>query len=338
MLHSMVLHYAILEVYSALIYLSCMLISYNHINILHTHLHNVNTHVTTMQGINLSGGQRQRVSIARAAYADADVYLLDSPVSAVDTTVASHIFDKCFKQLLAGKTRILCTNQLQFLPQCDRVLVLKCDGVRSYISKQGTYNDLIAQDNSELAQLMSSYSITTELCTTISSNDRPDNSDNSSSTSSENDTDTTDTTAAVDTAAVLPDSLVRFTEELQLHATLSRSHSSLREPSLLLMSAHSAHSSALLYDDYNEDNTTATNTAGSANTAATVSTTAAASSSGNAVAAAGTRLVQDETIAAGRVQWQVYTTYFNEGSGGTLLTDTLMTVSLSTDTTAHFAS
>ncbi len=41
-----------------------------------------------------SGGQKQRVSLARAVYQEADVYLLDDPLSAVDSHVGKHIFDK----------------------------------------------------------------------------------------------------------------------------------------------------------------------------------------------------------------------------------------------------
>ena len=47
-----------------------------------------------MLGTNLSGGQRQRIAIARAVYNDADIYLFDDPLSAVDAHVAKHLFDE----------------------------------------------------------------------------------------------------------------------------------------------------------------------------------------------------------------------------------------------------
>lgn len=59
------------------------------------------------KGVNLSGGQRHRVALARACYSDADVYLLDDPLSAVDAHVGRHLFDKCISGLLGQKSRIL---------------------------------------------------------------------------------------------------------------------------------------------------------------------------------------------------------------------------------------
>lgn len=51
-----------------------------------------------------TGGQKQRVAIARALYADADVYLLDDPLSAVDAHVGSALFEQCIRGVLAPKT------------------------------------------------------------------------------------------------------------------------------------------------------------------------------------------------------------------------------------------
>lgn len=46
------------------------------------------------RGVTLSGGQKARITLARALYQDADIYLLDDPLSAVDASVAKHIFEK----------------------------------------------------------------------------------------------------------------------------------------------------------------------------------------------------------------------------------------------------
>ena len=75
-------------------------------------------------GAVLSGGQRARVSLARAVYADADIYLLDDPLSAVDFKVGRHIFRHCFKGLLGDKTRVLICHEEQYMKEADDVVVL----------------------------------------------------------------------------------------------------------------------------------------------------------------------------------------------------------------------
>ncbi|XP_011601661.2 ATP-binding cassette sub-family C member 2 [Takifugu rubripes] len=94
------------------------------------------------KGINLSGGQKQRVSLARAAYSQADIFLLDDPLSAVDSHVGKHLFEKVIgpNGMLRDKTRILVTHGVSFLPHVDEIVVL-VDGV---VSEVGTYKSLRA--------------------------------------------------------------------------------------------------------------------------------------------------------------------------------------------------
>ncbi|XP_050728277.1 multidrug resistance-associated protein 1-like isoform X2 [Eriocheir sinensis] len=111
------------------------------------------------KGINLSGGQKQRVSLARAVYSDADIYLLDDPLSAVDSHVGKHIFDQVIgpKGMLKNKTRLLVTHGLTYLPKMDRIVVLK----DKKISEQGTYKELLQKKGpfqEFLLQYLTSYS------------------------------------------------------------------------------------------------------------------------------------------------------------------------------------
>src|SRR3989344_2660940 len=76
------------------------------------------------KGVNLSGGQKQRVSLARAAYADAEILLLDDPLSAVDPQTESLLCDRLLFGLWKSKTRIMVTHRLESLIQFDQILFL----------------------------------------------------------------------------------------------------------------------------------------------------------------------------------------------------------------------
>ncbi|CAJ0841832.1 11126_t:CDS:10, partial [Entrophospora sp. SA101] len=104
------------------------------------------------KGINLSGGQKQRINIARAVYFDADIILLDDPLSAVDAHVGKSLFANCIQGALANKTRILVTHHLHILANVDYVIVMK-DGE---IVEQGTYDELM-KASKNFAQLIEEY-------------------------------------------------------------------------------------------------------------------------------------------------------------------------------------
>jgi ATP-binding cassette subfamily C (CFTR/MRP) protein 1 len=102
------------------------------------------------RGINLSGGQKARVNLARAIYFEADIILMDDPLSAVDAHVGRHILEQAMMgPLLRTKCRILATHQLHVLNRCDRI-VLMADG---RISAMDTFDNLMAH-NAEFQRLM----------------------------------------------------------------------------------------------------------------------------------------------------------------------------------------
>ncbi len=104
------------------------------------------------KGVTLSGGQRQRVSIARAAFADATVYLFDDPLSALDSHCAAEVMDKVVNKLCREeKTVILFTNQIQFAVHATKILVLK----DRTIVQQGTYEELMRDSHGEFFSLAS---------------------------------------------------------------------------------------------------------------------------------------------------------------------------------------
>uniref|UniRef100_A0A8C8IYD1 Cystic fibrosis transmembrane conductance regulator n=1 Tax=Oncorhynchus tshawytscha TaxID=74940 RepID=A0A8C8IYD1_ONCTS len=90
------------------------------------------------RGATLSGGQKARVNLARAVYQDADIYLLDDPLSAVDAEVGRHLFEQCICGILKNKPRILVTHQLQYLQAANQILVLK----EGHMVARGTYSEL----------------------------------------------------------------------------------------------------------------------------------------------------------------------------------------------------
>lgn len=93
------------------------------------------------RGDQLSGGQRARVSLARAIYRDADMYLLDDPLSSLDASVSKHIFNHCILSHLKSKIVILVTHQVQFVHNARKILILNDGNFAIY----GTYKQIVTK-------------------------------------------------------------------------------------------------------------------------------------------------------------------------------------------------
>jgi ABC-type multidrug transport system fused ATPase/permease subunit len=63
--------------------------------------------------------------------------LFDDPLSAVDSHVGKHIFDNVLGEngMLKGKTRLLVTHAIVFLPKVDEIYVM----INGEITESGSY-------------------------------------------------------------------------------------------------------------------------------------------------------------------------------------------------------
>ena len=91
------------------------------------------------RGVVLSGGQKARVSMARALYSDADIYLLDDPLSSVDALVGSHIFEKYICNALRDRLCIFVTHQPCYLKHADHIVIMS----EGSIGYQGSYLEIV---------------------------------------------------------------------------------------------------------------------------------------------------------------------------------------------------
>ncbi|CAM1297574.1 ABCC4 (predicted) [Pycnogonum litorale] len=90
------------------------------------------------RGIMLSGGQRSRLSLARALYQNADIYLLDDPLSAVDPDVGNLIYNRCIRTYLKDKVRVLVTHQIQHIQNDQKVILMN----KGCIQASGTLEEI----------------------------------------------------------------------------------------------------------------------------------------------------------------------------------------------------
>ncbi|KAG0260745.1 hypothetical protein DFQ27_003362 [Actinomortierella ambigua] len=146
------------------------------------------------RGINLSGGQKQRVSMARAAYQEADIYLLDDPLSAVDAHVDQHLWEQLIgpNGLLKDKTRVLVTHGIHHLEQVDQIVILK----NGTISEVGQYAELMSHRKA-FYQLIREYSVERKL-SKDSSNNNNNNNNNDKRSTQDSDACTTRSTSSDD--------------------------------------------------------------------------------------------------------------------------------------------
>ena len=92
------------------------------------------------KGQNLSGGQKQRLAIARALLKGKSLWLLDEPVSSVDSLTGHAIYQELFRQ---GKEDlfVIISHDLAGLEKMDQIIVME----KGRIVESGSYKELMGR-------------------------------------------------------------------------------------------------------------------------------------------------------------------------------------------------
>lgn len=126
------------------------------------------------RGTNLSGGQRQRINVARAMYSKSPIVILDDPFSAVDAHVGEHMFANVARAMAnSGRTVLLVTNQLHFVPEADYCCVLK----KGRIAEQGSVGQLLKLEGGYLKKMLSKQSASNTSNVSVTDAERMESND-----------------------------------------------------------------------------------------------------------------------------------------------------------------
>lgn len=94
--------------------------------------------VISSRGTNLSGGQKQRILIARALYANPDIFILDDSSSALDYKTDAMV-RKNINNVFPNAVTFLISSRVTSLMNCDQILVID----EGMVVGLGTHQDLI---------------------------------------------------------------------------------------------------------------------------------------------------------------------------------------------------
>jgi ATP-binding cassette subfamily B protein/subfamily B ATP-binding cassette protein MsbA len=91
-------------------------------------------------GANLSGGQRQRIALARAILKNAPIFILDVPVTGLDSATEAKLHET-LDHLMKERTSFTIAHRLSTIMRADLILMIE----EGRIVEQGSHHQLLAR-------------------------------------------------------------------------------------------------------------------------------------------------------------------------------------------------